>query len=92
MAPKKAKSEEAEKSFTCTDKELSLLLQVIIDYKADKASLSLHRRITTTNLTSAQASTAQWVQKMAGQSVYTMPALILETGTGTELHGWVVQN
>ena len=33
MAPKKAKSEEAEKSFTCTDKELSLLLQVIIDYK-----------------------------------------------------------
>ena len=81
-----------QKSFTWTDKELSLLLQVIIDYKADKASLSLNRRITTTNLTSAQASTAQWVQKMAGQSVYTMPALILETGTGTELHGWVVQN
>ena len=28
-----------QKSFTWTDKELSLLLQVIIDYKADKASL-----------------------------------------------------
>ena len=43
MAPKKVKSEEAEKSFTWTEEELSLLLQVIIDYKADKASLSLHR-------------------------------------------------
>ena len=37
MAPKKAKSvEEGDKAFSWTDDELSLLLKVIIDYKAYK--------------------------------------------------------
>ena len=35
MAPKKAKSiEEGDRAFSCTDDELSLLLKVIIGYKA----------------------------------------------------------
>ena len=39
MAPKKAKSiEEGDRAFSWTDDELSLLLKVIIDYKAYQAS------------------------------------------------------
>ena len=39
MAPKKAKSiEEGEKAFSWTDDKLSVLLKVIIDYKAYQAS------------------------------------------------------
>ena len=39
MAPKKAKSiEEGDKAFSWTGDELSLLLKVIIDYKAYQAS------------------------------------------------------
>ena len=39
MAPKKAKSiEEGDKAFSWTDDELSLLLKVIIDFKAYQAS------------------------------------------------------
>ena len=39
MAPKKAKSiEERDKTFSWTDDELSLLLKVVIDYKAYQAS------------------------------------------------------
>ena len=39
MAPKKAKSiEEGDKAFSWTDDELSLLLKVILDYKAYRAS------------------------------------------------------
>ena len=38
MAPKKAKSiEEGDKAFSWTDDELSLLLKVVIDYKAYQA-------------------------------------------------------
>ena len=39
MAPKKSKSiEEGDKALSCTHDELSLLLKVIIDYKAYQAS------------------------------------------------------
>ena len=43
MAPKKTKSiEEGEKAFSWTDDELSVLLKVIIDYKAYQASNGKH--------------------------------------------------